>query len=137
VSDNTDEVLFTVVDDKEQLARPIRIEDLGMTEPSHLEKWVIQYPQALGAGVLIVASQYDRWVSPNGTESKDRLDLLGLSVDGRLVVAELKRGRAPETVELQAVKYAAMSSRFTLEQLFSHALVALGGLSMALAAHRV
>jgi hypothetical protein len=33
------------------------------------------------------------------------------------VVAELKRGRAPDTVELQAIKYAAMASHFTLDQL--------------------
>jgi hypothetical protein len=66
---------------------------------------------------MIVASQYDKWVTPGGVEAKDRLDLLGLDKDGRLVVAELKRGRAPDTVELQAVKYAAMTSRFTLDKL--------------------
>lgn len=33
------------------------------------------------------------------------------------MVAELKRGRAPETVELQATKYAATASRFTEELL--------------------
>jgi hypothetical protein len=42
---------------------------------------------------------------------------LGLGVDGRLVLAELKRGRAPDTVDLQAIKYAAMASRFDEETL--------------------
>jgi hypothetical protein len=41
------------------------------------------------------------------------LDVLGLDRSGRLVVAELKRDRAPDTVEMQAIKYAAMASRFT------------------------
>ena len=118
-SDTSDEVLFTVAGDQATLAKTIRIEDLGLTEPTHLEKWVTRYPQALGPDVLIVASQYDRWMSPSGIEARDRLDLLGLGADGRLVVAELKRGKAPDTVELQAIKYAAMSSRFTLEQLAS------------------
>jgi hypothetical protein len=112
-----DEVLFTVVGETAVLAKSIRIEDLGLTEPAHLERWFIQYPEALGAGTMIVASQYDRWVTPGGAEAKDRLDLLGLDKDGRLVVAELKRGRAPDTVEMQAVKYAAMTSRFTLNKL--------------------
>ena len=33
------------------------------------------------------------------------------------MVAELKRDRAPETVEMQAIKYAAMASRFTEDTL--------------------
>jgi hypothetical protein len=48
---------------------------------------------------------------------RDRLDVLGLGADGRLVVAELKRDRAPDTVEMQAIKYAAMASRFTKDTL--------------------
>ena len=94
----SDEVLFTVVGDQAKLATTVKIEDLGLTEPYHLEKWVTTYPQALGSDVLIVASQYDRWISPGGVEARDRLDLLGLGTDGRLVVAELKRGKAPDTV---------------------------------------
>lgn len=116
-ADMPDEVLFTVVGETATLAKSVRIEDLGLTEPEHLERWIIQHPEALGAGTMIVASQYDKWVTPGGTEAKDRLDLLGLDKDGRLVVGELKRGRAPDTVELQAVKYAAMTSRFTLDKL--------------------
>jgi hypothetical protein len=116
-TDMPDEVLFTVVGETATLAKSMPIEELGLTEPAHLERWFIQYPAALGAGTMIVASQYDKWVTPGGVEAKDRLDLLGLDKDGRLVVAELKRGRAPDTVELQAVKYAAMTSRFTLDTL--------------------
>jgi hypothetical protein len=48
---------------------------------------------------------------------QDRLDVLGLGQDGRLVVAELKRDKAPEPTQLQAIKYAAMVSRFTAESL--------------------
>jgi hypothetical protein len=116
-TDMPDEVLFTVMGETAALATSKRIEELGLTEPAHLEHWFINYPEALGAGMMIVASQYDKWVTPGGVEAKDRLDLLGLDKDGRLVVAELKRGRAPDTVELQAVKYAAMTSRFTLDKL--------------------
>jgi len=113
----SDEVLFTVVGDSAKLATPVRIEDLGLTEPAHLEQWVIQHPETLGPGTMIVASQYDKWVTPGGSEANERLDVLALDDEGRLVVGELKRGRAPDTVELQAVKYAAMTSRFTIEKL--------------------
>ncbi len=67
--------------------------------------------------MLVVAVEFDRWFSANGANPRDRLDVLALGVDGRLVLAELKRGRAPDTVELQAIKYAAMVSRFTEDSL--------------------
>lgn len=116
-ADFYEDVLFTVDGTEATKAKSIHIEDLGLTEPHHLEQWVTQYPETLGSGVMIVASQYDQWVGPDGAAIHDRLDLLGLDTDGRLVVAELKRGRAPETVDLQAIKYAAMTSRFTIEKL--------------------
>lgn len=56
-SDMSDEVLFTVSGAQAQLAKTVKIEDLGLTEPYHLEKWVTAYPQALGSDVMIVASQ--------------------------------------------------------------------------------
>jgi hypothetical protein len=65
---------------------------------------------------MVVAVEYDGWVVQGGAQ-RDRLDVLGLGVDGRLVVAELKRGVAPDTVEMQAIKYAAMASRFRVETL--------------------
>jgi hypothetical protein len=43
--------------------------------------------------------------------------VLGLHADGRLVVAELKRDESPETVTMQALTYAAMVSRFTVNRL--------------------
>jgi hypothetical protein len=60
---------------------------------------------------MIVTFEFDHWSSAAGAQ-KDRLDVLGLGQDGRIVVAELKRGRAPDTVDMQALKYAAMASRF-------------------------
>jgi hypothetical protein len=61
-------------------------------------------------------SEFDRWRSNAGPE-RDRLDVLGLASDGHLVVAELKRDTAPDTVEMQAIKYAAMTSRFDISTL--------------------
>jgi RecB family endonuclease NucS len=36
------------------------------------------------------------------------LDVLGLDRDGRLVVVELKRDQAPDTVDMQALKYGSL-----------------------------
>ena len=45
----------------------------------------------------------------------DRLDVLFLDASGSLVVGELKRDEAADTVELQALKYAAYCSSLTLD----------------------
>ena len=47
----------------------------------------------------------------------DRLDALFLDTSGAPVVAELKRDKATDTVELQALKYAAYCSQLTLDEL--------------------
>jgi hypothetical protein len=113
----TDELLFSVVGSTAQLAEEISLGDAGLRERDDLQEWVIAHPQMLGPGVMIVTFEFDRWWSASGSAPADRLDVLGLDSDGFLVVAELKRDRAPDTVEMQAIKYAAMASRFTLETL--------------------
>lgn len=108
----SDELVFTVSGSIATPVARIDLADAGFTERQHLQEWVIGHPETLGPDVLIVTFEFDRWSSASGPQ-RDRLDVLGLGRDGRLVVAELKRGRAPDTVELQAIKYAAMASRFT------------------------
>lgn len=63
--------------------------------------------------MLVLTFEFDQW----DRDVKDRLDVLGLGSDGRLIVGELKRGIAPDTTDVQAIKYAAMASRFTVETL--------------------
>jgi hypothetical protein len=92
-------------------AERISLADAGLREREHLQEWVLAHPEIIGPGVMIVTFEFDKWSSASG-EQKDRLDVLGLGQDGRIVVAELKRGRAPDTVDMQAIKYAAMASRF-------------------------
>lgn len=92
------------------------LEVAGLLERTHLQEWVVSHPEILGDGVMITTIEYDGFVVAGGAQ-KDRLDVLGLDPDGHLIVAELKRGIAPDPVEMQAVKYAAMASRFKLETL--------------------
>jgi hypothetical protein len=93
------------------------LEAAGLLERQHLQEWLIHNPQVVGQGIMIVTVGYDGWVLASGGTQRDRLDVLGLDTDGRLVVVELKRGIAPDTIEMQAVKYAAMASRFRVETL--------------------
>ncbi|MGI4893944.1 MAG: hypothetical protein ACRYF3_02395 [Janthinobacterium lividum] len=90
----------------------------GLQERQHLQEWVISHPEVLGDDVLVVTAEFDRWTSESdGTSARDRLDVLGIDASGRLVVAELKRGSAERNIHLQAITYAALVSRFTLDTL--------------------
>ena len=116
-----EELVFAVGKGGAQRAQPISLAEAGLRERDDLQEWVRTNPEILGPDIRIVTFEFGGWQSRTGTAA-DRLDLLGIDADGRLVVAELKRGRAPDTTEMQAIKYAAFASRFTPEQLAeSHA----------------
>ena len=113
-----DELVYSIDSSKACRATPITLAEAGLRERTHLQQWILAHPEIIGEGVLIVTCEFDAWQSSSGPE-RDRLDVLALDRSGRLVVVELKRDRAPDTVELQAIKYAAMASRFTPEVLAS------------------
>jgi hypothetical protein len=112
-----EEIVFIVDDTKAIPLAAVEIASLHFLERQHLQEWVLQQPEIIGDEVLIITFEFDQWGVTSGTAPRDRLDVLGLGSDGRLVVAELKRGRAPDTVDLQSIKYAAMASRFDGTQL--------------------
>jgi alkylated DNA nucleotide flippase Atl1 len=95
----------------------ISLAEAGLKERNDLQEWVISHPEILGPDVLILTMEFDRWQASSGSRQLDRFDVLGLDPDGRLVIAELKRDKAPDTVEMQAIKYAALVSRFTPDDL--------------------
>jgi hypothetical protein len=102
-----DELLFTVDGTTAVPAQPITLAEAGLLERKHLQQWVIDHPQLIGDGIKVVTFEYGRWVSAAGSTA-DRLDVLGLDRTGRLVVIELKRDQAPDTITMQAINYAAM-----------------------------
>jgi RecB family endonuclease NucS len=110
------ELLFTVHGSKAAPAVALSLADAGLKERGDLQEWVAGHPEILGPEIMVVTMEFDRWQSA-GAKNADRLDILGLHTSGELVVVELKRDKAPDTVEMQAIKYAAMASRFTLETL--------------------
>ena len=107
---------------KEGTAVPLEtvsLAEAGLRERQDLQEWVLARPEILGPDVMVIAFEFDHWQNSKGDRQRDRLDVLGLDADGRLVLAELKRDDAPDTVEMQAIKYAAMASRFTEADLVS------------------
>ena len=68
--------------------------------------------EVLDEGLLVIAEEFGDWL-----DSSRRIDLLCLDSDANLVVIELKRTDDGGHMELQALRYAAMISAMTFEQL--------------------
>lgn len=66
------------------------------------------------AKILVVAEEYSNW-----EDSNRRIDLLGIDKKGNLVVIELKRTEDGGHMDLQAIRYAAMISTLTFDDLVS------------------
>jgi hypothetical protein len=110
-----DELLFHVSGSTATAGERISLADAGLKEREHVQEWVLANSQILGDDVMIVTFEFDRWLSGAKSQAKvrDRLDILGIDTAGTIVVAELKRDVAPDTVEMQAIKYASMAAQFT------------------------
>lgn len=109
----SDERVFQVDEEGAVPVSSMKLSEAGFREREHLEQWVIEHPQILGDDIMIITDEFDYWVTPTGERALDRFDVLGLDSNGRLVLAELKRDRAPTDVHLQAITYAALVAAFT------------------------
>lgn len=87
-------------------------EALDILERQDLEEWVIEEPELLGEDLIVISSELQNYEKVN-----ERLDVLALDRDGKLVVIELKRDRADKTTDLQAIKYASYVATFTAEDI--------------------
>jgi len=112
-----EEHLYMVDGSQATPAERITLTSAGLLERNHLQEWVLAHPEILGEDVLVVTFEFDRWMTAGGTPTWERLDVMALDRTGRLVIAELKRDRAPDAVIVQALNYAAMASRFNLDLL--------------------
>ena len=82
-----------------------RFSDLGLQERPHLQEWLVQTPEALGEELLVIQKEFDGFAN-----TRERLDLLALDKEGRLVVIENKLDDSGRDVVWQALKYVAYCS---------------------------
>lgn len=90
---------------------PTTFEAAQLMERGDLQRLLRDKPDALESGLFIVAEEYGNW-----QDSGRSIDLLALDDQYRLVVIELKRTQSGDHSELQAIRYAAMVSNMTLDQ---------------------
>lgn len=89
-----------------------RFGDLNLRERNHLQEWIAHTPDALGEELLIIQKEFDGF-----EDTKERLDLLALDKDGRLVLIENKLDDTGRDVVWQAIKYAAYVSSLSKVQI--------------------
>lgn len=110
-----DEMLFTMAGSVATPAQMVSLEEAGLSNRADLQEWLAANPEILGPAVKIVTFDLDGPGGSSGTGS-DRLSVLGLDQDARLVVAELKWGRTSDS-DVGAIKLAAQASRMLPESL--------------------
>ncbi|WP_435203719.1 DUF4268 domain-containing protein [Qipengyuania sp. 902] len=81
-------------------------------ERTHIQQLLKANITVLDAGLMVIAEEFGEWI-----DSSRRIDLLCLDSGANLVVVELKRTEDGGHMELQALRYAAMISAMTFEQL--------------------
>ena len=82
-----------------------RFSDLHLRERDHLQEWLVQTPEVLGEDLLIIQKEFDGF-----EDTRERLDVLALDKEGRLVVVENKLDDSGRDVVWQALKYVAYCS---------------------------
>lgn len=86
--------------------------DEQVLERTHLQAAVRDHIDVLGDGLLVVAEEFGEF-----EDTHRRIDLLCVDRSARLVVVELKRTEDGGHMELQALRYAAMVSVMTFDEL--------------------
>ena len=89
-----------------------KFKDLGFSEKNDLQEWLRKNPDILGEKLLIIQKEFDEFEG-----SKNRLDLLALDVDGKLVVIENKLDDSGTGVTWQALQYVSFFSNFTKDKI--------------------
>jgi hypothetical protein len=103
--------IYEITKDQIRLVSETRFSTAGVRERTDLQRLLREQIQIVSPDTLVIAEEFGEW-----TDSRRRIDLLGLDKNANLVVIELKRTDDGGHMEFQAVRYAAMVSQMTFDQ---------------------
>ena len=90
----------------------VEFSQLGFQERRDIQEWIAANPGILGEDLLVIGKEFSGFDRTN-----ERLDLLAVDADGKLVVIELKRDHTGSDVHWQAIKYASYIHRASHEDI--------------------
>lgn len=94
-----------------KLLRKTTFADQGIRERQDIQRILRDQIEIVSESTMVVAEEFGDWDS-----SRRRIDLLCIDKDANLVVIELKRTEDGGHMELQAIRYSAMISAMTFDQ---------------------
>ncbi len=95
-----------------QQATICTFKELNIEERRHLQEWIATEPKSLGEDLLIIQKEFDGFA-----DTKERLDLLALDKEGRIVIIENKLDDSGRDVTWQAIKYASYCSSLSKQEI--------------------
>ena len=109
---STEPQLFRVDPDSKVSVKATEVDfsHLGLEERRDIQEWVVANPEILGDDLLIIAKEFSDF-----DQTSERLDLLAIDRDGKLVIIELKRDHSGTDAHWQAIKYASYLRHATSE----------------------
>ena len=90
----------------------VEFASLGFQERRDIQEWVAANPGILGEGLLVIGKEFSGF-----DRTDERLDLLAVDADGKLVIIELKRDDTGADAHWQAIKYASYLHHATAEDI--------------------
>ena len=100
--------IFKFNNDSFEKVEQTQFSNEGILERQHLQNALKKQMEVIDSDILIITEEFSEW-----SESKRRIDLLGVDRNGNIVVIELKRTVTGEHMDLQAIRYASMVSTLT------------------------
>ena len=97
---------------KTEAVAEVDFASLKIEERRHIQEWIADNSSILGEKLLIISKEFDQF-----DKTSERLDLLAVDGDGRLVIIELKRDDSGRDAHWQALKYASYINGATLPQI--------------------
>ena len=106
--------LFRINPDTKQTdsIQEVDFSQLGLQERRDIQEWVADNPGILGEELLIIGKEFSGFDRTN-----ERLDLLAVDRDGKLVIIELKRDDTGADAHWQAIKYASYFHHATTDDI--------------------
>ncbi len=100
--------IFKFNNDSFEKVEQTQFSNEGILERQHIQNALKKQIDVIAPDILIISEEFSEW-----SDSKRRIDLLGVDKEGNIVVIELKRTETGEHMDLQAIRYASMVSTLT------------------------